>query len=59
MVMDDSTFHAFTHHYSAEDKFTDALEIIIARVKSEGWFFVKDAVFQKVLDWIEKGKEEN
>lgn len=56
MVMDYSSFHSFTHHYRTEARFTEALECIIARFKSGGWFFVKDAVFQKVIDWTE-GKQ--
>lgn len=52
IVMDYYSFHAFTHHFTSADTFIDALDAIIARMKSDGWFPVKDAVLDGVLDWI-------
>ncbi len=53
IVMDYSSFHAFTHYFTSADAFIDALDGIVARVRTNGWFPVKDAVFNNVLDWID------
>jgi len=53
IVMDYYAFHAFTHHFTSAEAFIDALDAIIARMKSDGWFPVKDAVLDGVLDWID------
>jgi hypothetical protein len=49
-VMDYCSFHAFTHHFASEHTFTAALETIIARMRNNGWFPVRDAVLSGVLD---------
>jgi hypothetical protein len=54
MVMDYSSFHAFTHRFKSEAQFTQALEALIKRVKTNGWVKVKDDMLDDVLDWVEQ-----
>lgn len=56
IVMGYSSFHAFTHHFTSADAFINALEAIIARMRAEGWFPVKESLFSDVLDWIDSIK---
>lgn len=58
IVMDYSSFHAFTHHFRSAQSFIEALDAIILRMKTEGWFPVKAAVFDEVLDWLERPSEQ-
>jgi hypothetical protein len=56
MIMDYSSFHAFTHHFDSVGGFVRALETIIGQVRTSGWLRVKDAVFDGVLDWVEEAR---
>lgn len=53
ILMDYNSFHAFTHHFTSAAAFIDALDALIARMKTVGWFPVKDSVLEGVLDWID------
>jgi len=54
MVMDYSSFHAFTHRFKTESEFSRALEALIARVTIAGWVIVKDEMLGEVLGWVEQ-----
>jgi len=50
IVMDYFSFHALTFRFRSASKFAEALETIIERTKSGGWFSVKDALLRGILD---------
>lgn len=47
VVMDYFSLHALTFRFRSPGKFTDALETIIARTRTSGWFSVKDALLHE------------
>jgi hypothetical protein len=49
MVMDYSSFHAFTHHFSNERGFIAALELLAREVRSGKWIKPKEFVVESVL----------
>lgn len=53
LVMDYFSFHLFTHHFASEAAFTEALDVLIQRTKTAGWFPVNDSVLDNVIDWID------
>ena len=53
MIMDYTSFHAFTHRFNSESKFILALETMVEHVKTGGWIRVKDEVLDRTLDWLE------
>jgi hypothetical protein len=53
IVMDYNSLHALTHRFASRDAFVQALEKLIARLRTHGWIRAKDDVFDAVLDWVE------
>lgn len=54
IVMDYNSLHAFSHHYSSEDDFTQALTALISQINTDGWIPTKEWVFDGVIDSVEK-----
>ena len=49
MVMDYLSFHAFTHHFSNEQGFIAALELLAREVRSGKWIKPKEFVVESML----------
>lgn len=57
ILMDYSSFHALTHHFSSSEGLLGVLSEIIARSSTAGWIPVKDIAFDGVLDLIDSVKK--
>lgn len=60
MVMDYSSFHAFTHHFCSEGAFVAALTAMVDEVRTSGiWSKPKHVIMDSVLDRIEEQRAQS